>query len=127
MVVSVCVCGLIARPDIVAIEKSFAPKAHALQWEETAQVRGAIKGYVTAQIPVKKIVELTAKQVRSRLGVQPLTKLTSRTRYLIRPLRGLTTDARVRAAVEKLFGCKVAGSHESDALALAYAVALDFL
>lgn len=123
-VISVCCCGLKAGADIVAIEKSFAPKAHALQWEETAQVRGAIKSCVLAQDSTFKIIELTAKQVRDRLGIQPLSRLTSKTRFSVKPLRGLTADARVKATVEKLFGCEVAGSHESDALALAWAVGM---
>lgn len=104
-------------PDavLVAVEKSFPPKASTKNWEETAQVRGAIKAAMPAGVD---LAELTAQQVRSRLGITPLTGHKKSLSFL----RGMTADARVKAAVEKLFGCKVAGAHEADALALAWAV-----
>lgn len=97
------------RSECVAIEKSVPPKARSLQWEETAQVRGAIKAFVVG-IPV---IELTAKQVRAKLGISGGTKL------------GISEDRRMRDAVKKIFGYEPKGSHETDALALAWAVAME--
>ena len=124
---------LLCKPDfelerVVALEKAVPPAARSVQWELTAQLRGAVR--VLALNAGAKVHELTASQVRSALGVTPPTKEAKLLRKINGPAFAESMDARVRRQFclwsgldEKLFRGKH-GPHKLDALAAAYVTGL---
>lgn len=108
---------------VLAIEKSIPPKKQAYNWELTSRVRGVVQSCVTAGVDFH---ELTAREVRSALGVRPLSRR-SKESLKLAGVRGITQDAQVKEAMCKLCGLApvlLKSTHKVDALALAVVVAL---
>lgn len=106
---------------VIAAEKSVPPKRNAYSWELTARVRGAIQSFVYPGIDYH---ELTAREVRSIFGVQPIGKAAKAALKTAR-VRGVSQDAQIRAKM--CFYCGLPpfllkSTHKTDALALAVGV-----